>query len=463
MNFTEDNMASYDHYEKYEWLGIFWTPDRSIQFPGKLTYSPEDGIELEFLYEMTGNKVDRTNHIYGTLSDGKLCTLYGNFSPEGFGLHLGKSAIHNGKIRFLAALFGENSPPEEKHDGAWIDLTNFQEFCHPQGFKDYAKFSLEPIQEKTAQDLTISIVNGGKFRFLSNNWGNLFHCDNQEITSEILDFFEGIKNKHPKEIISVRNDIDWNLKIHSKNGITLNELLDKQVYPLENLLSLLVYQPIKRKEISIMKKSEISPGKFESLPLLTSLFDIDKFKISVLQRKISNLDLPISAKNSNIPELFAKWKEIEDGAQLFTGIISNRFGRSYQHQLYAEIILNLTQLEEISYSLGAKAREKYTRGLNKHAGKNIVNLLKAYLSTTDDENLGKALSDLRAEIAHIGKPAKHLKSLSVGALVGISRCIEIAIASNIYEQLGLSENQISSFQKRQIRSLPSITTKQPSS
>ena len=95
-------MAKYDHYEKYEWLGTFWTPDKSIEFPGKLTYSPEDGIELDFLYPM-GKKVHKTEYIYGDLSTGEPCTLYGLFNPENFGFYSGKISIYKGK--FLSIWF----------------------------------------------------------------------------------------------------------------------------------------------------------------------------------------------------------------------------------------------------------------------------------------------------------------------------------------------------------------------
>lgn len=452
-------MASFDHYEKYEWLGVFWTPDQSIQFSGKLTYSPENGVELEFLYPMTGGRAKKTNHIYGALVNGEPCTLYGSFNPDGFGFHAGKISIYKGRCRFWAALFGGNFPPEEKYDGVWLDLTNFQEFCYPQGFKDFAKYSPKPIQQVTSQDLTISIVNSGKFKFLGDSLENFFYCDNEKVMHEISSFFGDLKEKYPEDLVHARGDIGWIFEVRSSGGLTVEDVLVKQVHSAENLLSLLVYSPIRRKEISIMKKSHSSPGKFESLPLLTSLFDLDKFKIAVLQRKLSHMDLPITAKSSNFAELFAKWKDIEDGVRLFTGIISNRFGKSYQHQLYAEIVLVLTQLEAISYSLGAKAKEKYTLALCRYASKEIVNQMKAYFAVADNEKLGKALTDLRAEVAHVGKPSKHLKNLSGAALVGIARGIEIAIASHIYEGLGISANQIVGFQKLQAQSLPMIFTK----
>ncbi|WP_156097539.1 hypothetical protein [Tatumella ptyseos] len=49
-------MKKYDHFEEYEWIGLFWAEtipnesEISMEFPGKLTYSIENGVQLSFLY-----------------------------------------------------------------------------------------------------------------------------------------------------------------------------------------------------------------------------------------------------------------------------------------------------------------------------------------------------------------------------------------------------------------------------
>src|SRR5471032_3271029 len=120
-------LKKYDHYQEYEWLGKFWTPDKSLEFPGKLTYTPENGIRLDFFYPMAGETIAASDHIFGALSTGEICTLFGRFNPDNFGFHSGKISIYKGSIRFTAILFGENSPPVMEYAGIWLDFTNFQE------------------------------------------------------------------------------------------------------------------------------------------------------------------------------------------------------------------------------------------------------------------------------------------------------------------------------------------------
>ena len=181
---------------------------------------------------------------------------------------------------------------------------------------------------------------------------------------------------------------------------------------------------------------------------------MDRSKVEFLNMKLSHMMLPITATNSKITEIYAKWLEAENGFELFTATIANDFGKVHRHELYAEIVLTLTQLESISYSLGGKANEKYTRAFNKYGCAELMSSIKQYFSISDDEQLGKCLTDLRAEIAHVGKPVKHLKNISFPELYGIAKCIGIVIASHIYQKLGIGKREIEKFQMQQCRHLP---------
>ena len=94
-------MKKYDHFEKYEWIGIFWAEfddlekenpiesESYMEFPGKLSYSIKDGVQLDFMYPM-GRKIKKSSYIYGALENGEKCTLFGCFDPQRFGFHSGR-------------------------------------------------------------------------------------------------------------------------------------------------------------------------------------------------------------------------------------------------------------------------------------------------------------------------------------------------------------------------------------
>ncbi len=163
-----ESMSKYDHFEKYEWIGLFWaesdciekeTPIESesyIDFPGKLSYDIENGVQLEFMCPM-GRRIKKSRHIYGALENGEKCTLFGNFDPDRFGFHSGEISIYKAKITFESVVFGIHITTEEKFDGISMDFTNFQEFCHPQGFRDWAQYSEEPIFKESHEDIEISL------------------------------------------------------------------------------------------------------------------------------------------------------------------------------------------------------------------------------------------------------------------------------------------------------------------
>lgn len=402
-------MAELDHFESYEWLGFFWTPDKKLEFPGKLTYSPEKGIRLDFMCP-AGQRIARHNHIHGALATGEICTLFGDFNPDTFGAHFGKISIYKANLTFFAAIFGAHTSLDEKFPSSYLDFTNFQEFCHPQGYKDFARYKKEPIHECKIDDLEISIVNNGKFKYLGLNTANLFHCDNEEVTKEIEQALSAIQEKHKDEEIFTRTDIGWELKINSTAEMTYTEI-NKNILLLERLLSLLIFHPVRRKKISILSKLDNQPGKVERLPVLTSLFDISGNKINILKREIFNLHQPITPRNlPDFPLIITNWMRSHEGFSSFAQRIENRFGKVHEHELRAGLVLALAQLEAIAHDLGnKKEKDKYDHPIKIYDKTQIEDALRTVLFTPTDSTVGKSLSDLRGEIAHVGRPMKLLK------------------------------------------------------
>ena len=91
-------MNKYNHFEDYEWFGQFHSPDKEVEFPGKLTYTPENGLILEFICPY--QHIKPYSYIHGILSDYAACTLFGKFDSREFGFHIGTNSIFKGKIRF---------------------------------------------------------------------------------------------------------------------------------------------------------------------------------------------------------------------------------------------------------------------------------------------------------------------------------------------------------------------------
>ncbi len=392
---------------------------------------------------------EKSSYIHGALPTGEKCTLLGDFNSEHFGFHFGEISIYKGRPKFYAAIFGVHATPDEKFPGFSLDITNFQEFCHPQGWKDLAKYSTEPLFKSKIDDLEISIINTGKFSFPGKNLENLFHCENKVVVEKISKAIFEISQEHKDEEILQRKDIGWEVWVESSIGMSYGEI-SGNILLLEHLMALLVFSPVRRTEVSILRHNNQVKGKFERLPLLTSLFDISKYKMEVLQREISNFHQAITLRTvTNFSEVISNWFKGYDAFQPFVSQIANRFGRYHDHELRALIVLHLVQLEAVSISLG-NHKDKYNFPIERYDKTNIRNTLKLIFELNDDAKIGEMLSKMRGEIAHLAAPNKILSKIGTMGLLKISRCLEVVIASHIYERLGIPSINIARFQKKEI-------------
>ncbi|MBX9266915.1 hypothetical protein [Chromobacterium violaceum] len=446
-------MANLSHFENYEWLGLFSLPDQSLEFPGKLTYTPEDGVCLEFICGMQEG-IRKSDYIHGVLSTGKICTLFGNFDPSLFGMHLGPQAsIYNGKIKFEAVLFGNLASADSKFHGISFDLTNFQEFCHPQGLKDQVKFSSTPIFNCKSGDLEVSIHNIGEFKYLGGDISNTFHCEKEEVIEDLRQAFLSVIEKHKNENIFARNDIKWELKVVSSKEFDQKEIRRK-LFEFETFLSLLIYSPARRTTVSVLT-SLTQDGKHSELPFLASFFDMNNHKIKFVNKEIFNPSLSISPVT--VPDFSAvmrKWVELGNSFQLFTLRISNRFPPVQEHDLRAELILGLTQLEAVAKELGKnKEADKYDYPLSHYDKFKICTLLRKVLFTAENKTIGQSLTSLRGEVAHTSRTAKSLNKMGLLNFFIACRCIDIINASHIYSRLDIPMDNIANFQKQEILKL----------
>lgn len=471
-------MKKYDHFEEYEWIGLFWaeiTPKESeesieskdyMEFPGKLTYSIENGVQLSFLCP-AGNKVKRSKYIHGALENGEKCTLFGDFNPDGFGFHFGEISIYKAKITFNSAIFGVHTTTEEKFDGISLDLTNFQEFCHPQGFLDWAKYSEKPIFSEDHGDIEISLVNSAKFKSLEFNVDTLFHCRNEEADLEIKSAIKEIIEKYKSEEILTRTDIGWELLLKNKNGLNIYEAT-KNTLLIEQFLSLLIFSPTRRTTLNILKRSDEQPDRFKYLSTLTSLFDISKYKEKVLKKDLSHMHLPINGRNINFGKTIKKWFMEHEKFQMYAFSLSNKFGRTTEPEIRSEIIVNLAQIEAISHSLGkTKSSEKYDFPISHYDKGQISETLRRSLKLSGSEKIGTALSELRSDIAHFGRPITRSKKMSLSDLHTVQKCLSFIICSSIYDNLEIPEKNITAFQEWQLpkpidfnKYLPQIPTEE---
>ncbi len=449
----------YNHFSSYEWLGEFWIPGQEVKLTGKLIYSPEDGITLEFFCPFHRNF--RSSYLHGVLNTSDNCTLFGNFDLTHLGFNFGQNAICNGRSEFDAAIFGIHTTPDDEFPGFALDMTNFQEFCFPQGWKDRAPYSQEPLVKCEHGTLEVSIGHAGTFSLVGDDVANLFHCDNTVVREKISDAFRKISDEHPEELILKRNDIRWELVAKSSTRMVYGEIC-RNIASFELLLALLIFSPVQKTEVSVLPNSVGTERALQRMPLLISFFDVSKHKIEVLQKIKSNLNQAIALRNiGDFSKVISNWIKHREAFQSFASQITNRFGRYHEHELKASIVLYLVQLEEISKSLGAKDNNKYDFAFDRYDKIDINGRIESEFGLDGKSTIGEELSRLRAEIAHLGRPNQILRKIGYLGLFKTVICLEIIIATHIYEVLGIPDENIVEFQKQTVQILgsPQVPTK----
>jgi hypothetical protein len=468
--------------ENHEWFGQFWSPDQSIEFPGKLTYTPKNGVQLECFLNINRdiNNIDY-DYIHGSLNDGKDCILIGKFNPYDYVFISRRNVLAiRQKFTFKYCIFDyftvldgfiplENFATDETpYSEVLIDFSNFQEFCYPQRFKKTAPIE-KVINLCTIDDIEYSIFQDRLFDPLPRNCANMFHSENDQALEEITTFFESLHAKYPHKI-GITNTVRWLLKLSCKSGLKIDTIGTK-IFSISELLSLLLFYPVRPVEILL----EIKPGR--KLNMLTKIECVDNDTLNYFQNKLTRREMPINVGNICLGTILENWFRLEHGFQSFIPKIANNFFTKDKYEIRAEIVLLLAQIEKVNKEIEGEYRERYDYPINVYASKETLKLITDSLQLEtepllkniqffvfwaifliflkEDLKFGTVLSELRSEIAHFGKPIKLLDKLEFTNLVALCRGLDLIIASHIYKQLEIEDHLIIAFQQKNV----SITRK----
>lgn len=444
----------YHHFQSYEWLGLFSYPDGSVSFPGKLKYSPEFGVQLEYLCDM-GAKIGEATYLVGALESGKKCVLVGEFKPHTGGLRIDNISIYRGTWGFPYCIFGTDLSPDNRYTEINADFSNFQEFCFPQGFKSTAPWRKDGVVLFSNDSVEISLQEQANFEFAGDHYANVFHSDNPEILKEIGDFWKLLREKYPQDYLFARKDIHWYLQVRHPSGATARDLL-LDIFSYSDLLSLLLFSPVRAVEVSIL--GEYENEKKVRHPVLMTLSGLNSDALEFLKKETSHQLMPINLPSIDASVVFERWWKSCKGYSSFVPKIVHDFGHRTAYQSRSELVLLLTQLEKINDEIKGDKSRKYQNPIQHYGCAELQSLLRSALSLHQrpEEELGIVLSDLRNEIAHFGRPIKLLDNLTLRRLIIVCRCLDIVVASHIYQQLGITEQTIDRFQKRHVGNIQSM-------
>lgn len=428
-------------FKEEHWYGEFFVnQDHTNRFIGEIDYSPEDGVILS--YTIVGAEVpDSVEIVHGVLSTGEPCTLIGKFNLENSGSKFkNKVSSRNGKAGFICLVIGDFLEEEELLYNVNFSLTGMQEFFFPQGFKSHQKFLEKPLFNIDTKYGDLEVSNNASFGLLPSDITTQIYSRNKNASDELKKSFAEINSQYPNSMFMLKKDIAYRVNLKIKSGSDVVSAY-KHIIDIANLFSMLLYGPVYPESIQAIKNGDEGRTTIKIYPSMS----LNKSTVEICLKDRHHHFMPITKSNIDLSEIITKWLEIPNKYSTIIASIQNETGVRNEHSMFGEFILYVTQLEAISDEDLVKEK-RYEYPIEQYGTKEMKAQIIHILSKAGEDNIGKGISKVRNEIAHVGRPKSFLKKLSMRDIVDLSQYLQITILGYILSNLGVNKDLISKYQ-----------------
>jgi len=165
------------------WYGEFYSPGHyEDRFSGKIKYSLESGLTLEYIYSDVKKRGKEYKFLYGSLDNRKKCTLF-NSHGHTLGLDTG-SGLFTAITSVEYLLIGDHIKDDSLFKKVGFSLINIQEFFFLEGFKTTLKFERNPYPKLKTKYGELYIYHKAKFTLLGEDEiSSVIHSNNSEVSS----------------------------------------------------------------------------------------------------------------------------------------------------------------------------------------------------------------------------------------------------------------------------------------
>lgn len=431
--------------DEKEWTGTFFPPNHQDQsFAGSLKFSPVRGLSLEYArpLNLQGNE-EKISHLHGNTSKGIPLTLVGEFkNSSGFKMMNGLSYETHKNYPFEYALFGYHFDPEEKFDTFYFEITDLESFLTPSHLKGRIPHSKKEIIKSTFQEGEISIVHTSEFQFLGEDLRSHIYSDKDAPLNELQLAYEKILRERKDFLPYLKKNLSHSIRLKPSKKITIREAL-KLKDKTTDLFSILYFNPCKIINfIAIARTEENSPREMFVIPNENS----EHSTIEICRREKAYENIPINFEKLNLEKLISKWMSSTSTPKALPSSLQHETKIVPIHQIHGEIVLYATQLEWISISEGrTKSKEKFQYSIDKYASSEVKNKISRYLSCPTSK-IGEKISDLRNDIAHIGRPQKIINKMSTRDVYMVARAIKAIVATHTLQSFSVTKEATTHYQ-----------------
>lgn len=419
-----------------EWTGTFFPPDRQdLSFAGRLKYSPTNGLRLEFArpIDMTDRNLE-WSYLLGNTSSGEPLTLVGKFSTEGNGVNMkyGMSYWTSTGYPFHYVVFGHHFDDAVTFDSFEFDITGVQDFFASDGMKNEIPFSKTDIVTAHCSAGEVKVIHSGKFDFVGNDLRVHFHSDDVAAIDELQKAYFEVRSRHPDFQPYLKRSLNYLFRFIPQIDLAIQNA-HSIIQSVADLFAMLSFEPAKLSRFSATARDE--DGKPHPMTVFPSKID-DRGTIERSQAQRKYHDLPLNNGDVDLGSLIANWLEQGDRYLAISSMLQSKVSVISSHEIHGNIVLAATQLEGIAVQAGVtKKKGKYEYGLRNYASDKLRKRLAGLLNCAEDD-IGEHVSDLRNDIAHVGRPKKLLQKIDQRQQFLISIALQAVVIGYALEEIG---------------------------
>ena len=428
-------MMDIEQGKEFETVVELWGANRKSKISGTLSYSLLKGIILEFyVFNESPNELLKNidKIMYGISFDIGSFTLIKGFELCKQEAYRPNSSMTLYRYFYKYMLQGliEGLTISKIH----FYMDNLNEFCHPQGWSSSDSFQSEAVTCSDLDSYRISIMKSCKFVLLKNISDALALDSSNDLENDFkgeLDaFYENLINseRYKKKIRTGRkNEINYYIAIEPiKNKILeINNLHDISSSVL-CFFSIITYCIFNFTKINIYVADEKNSERGINL-IFSDTRDTASKKIDY-----HNTPVNINSIKDNFNQIYRSWDQIyNEPKNFFTNVIFEHINDNSRRDI-AHALMCIASLERMSYSFYENEmtkKNKYHLLINKHATNQVKSKLKDLMP---DDNVGKAISEIRSSIAHSND-----KNYLVTDFLNIASLLHMVLLNTIYSQLNI--------------------------
>ena len=454
------SMFKYSLYEPLSLSGSFELSEAGSIVGGKLIIEPNQlpSLQLQVFHNQKGslrpsinfNEYSKLPLIHAALEDNISCTIQNPILSQ-TGLSGGGVSIH-GLSKHV--VFSEYFTSETVFDGASVLFNLWPEFCHPQGWKNNAKYNKDPITIEIDSDKIIQFCESKTYSCIGEEaFYERIEFDN-DINAQLIADIKVAVSKAKKDAgkdnitVNLKTDHRWDVRFKQQIGLKDLDNLENEIRHFANLIFVLTYFPATPISCDLLISKTLKKG--------------GTYNAHYPWLYAASLSEKLLKRGEQFKHLFSPitFQKIESEWNL---IVKNWFDLQPEIRPLLDVLLNNMEGGAIHFKFSRCADALKLIGQKKHYQWAVENFafpaLKEYLleifDVTSSEELGVCISEARAHIVH-SEETKRNTWEKVSQVAHSIECFELIILSYLQKLIGVSDSLREAFQDYWLKKLKDI-------